>query len=293
MLSRIIWVVVLAGLLTGEVIPAVQAQQPDNSGQQATTPSGWTFHVAPYMWMATLGTKLKLDVPGSAGAKVTADSTTQFGQVLSHLNSAVMFAADAEYGRFSILTDFMYMNLGGTSAHFRSLKFPGRDPVPVAGSVQTYVGLNLSSEIWTLAGGYTVAEGTWGRFDVIAGLRYLWLSSRLNYNLSATLTDPSGSGATFGGNGGSVTGSGSLWNGIGGVRGRFLLGQSGLFVPYYLDAGAGGSKFTWQIASGLGYHMHWGDVSLTYRYLTFEQNKSEALQRLSVYGPMIMVNFVF
>jgi len=293
MLSRLIWAGVLAALLAGGANSAARAQQPDNPGQQASTSSGWTFHIAPYLWMPALGTKLKLDVPGASGAKVSADSTVGFGRVLSHLNSAVMFAADAEYGRFSILTDFMYMNLGGTAARFRSVNFVNQASVPVAGSVQTYVGLNLSSEIWTLAGGYTVAEGTWGRFDVIAGLRYLWLSSRVNYNLSATLTDPSGSGATFGGNGGSVTGSGSLWNGIGGVRGRFLLGQGGLFVPYYLDAGAGGSTFTLQLATGLGYHMHWGDVSLTYRYLTFEQNKSAALQRLSVYGPMILVNFAF
>ena len=90
-----------------------------------------------------------------------------------------------------------------------------------------------------------------------------------------------------------VTSSINLWNGIGGFRGRLRLGNSGLFIPYYFDAGAGASKLTWQIASGLGYHMGWGDVSLTYRYLTFEQNNSATLQRLSIYGPMIMVNFTF
>ena len=39
--------------------------------------------------------------------------------------------------------------------------------------------------------------------------------------------------------------------------------------------------------------MGWGDVSLTYRYLTFEQNSSAALQRQSIYGPMIMATFTF
>ena len=92
----------------------------------------------------------------------------------------------------------------------------------------------------------------------------------LDFSLALTLTGPRGNGATFGGIG-SVSGSANLWNGIGGFRGRIRLGDTGLFIPYYFDAGAGGSKLTWQIASGLGYHTSWADLSLTYRYLSFEQ----------------------
>jgi hypothetical protein len=292
MLSRITWAAVLAGVLSGAVLSGAQAQQPVSPAPQAATPSGWTFDVAPYLWMAGLDSKLKFDVPTARGATVTTNSAIDFGQLMSHLNSAVMFAADARYDRFSILTDFMYMNLGGTGARFRTVNFVNQQSVPISGPMQTHVGLNLNSEIWTLAGGYTVVQGDWGRLDAIAGFRFFALNTRLNYNLSAVLTDPSGSG-TFGGNGGFVTSSIDLWNGIGGFRGRLRLGNSGLFIPYYFDAGAGASKLTWQIASGLGYHMGWGDVSLTYRYLTFEQNSSATLQRQSIYGPMIMANFTF
>ena len=35
------------------------------------------------------------------------------------------------------------------------------------------MGMNLTSSIWTLAGGYTLAEGNWGNFDAIAGFRFL------------------------------------------------------------------------------------------------------------------------
>ena len=293
MLSRVTWAAVLAGALTGAAVSAAQAQQPVSPAQQAATPSGWTFDVSPYVWMPSIGANMKFNVPSMLGSTVTADSTTGFGQILSHMNSAVMIAADARYDRFSILTDFLYMNLGGTGARFRSLNFPDHLPTPISGSVQTHVGLNLNSEIWTLAGGYTVVQGNWGSLDAIAGFRFLGMNARLNYNLAATLTDPSGSSGTFGGNGGFVSGSVNLWNGIGGFRGRIRLGDTALFIPYYFDAGAGASKLTWQIASGLGYHMGWGDVSLTYRYLTFEQNSSATLQRQSIYGPMIMATFTF
>jgi len=39
--------------------------------------------------------------------------------------------------------------------------------------------------------------------------------------------------------------------------------------------------------------LRWGDVSLTYRYLTFEQSSSFTVQRLSIRGPMLAVNFTF
>jgi hypothetical protein len=152
--------------------------------------------------------------------------------------------------------------------------------------------MNLNAKVWTLAGGYTLVQGDWGNFDVIAGFRYLGMPITIDYNLGLTLTGPRGNGATFGGIG-SASGTANLWNGIGGFRGRIRLGDTGLFIPYYFDAGAGGSKLTWQIASGLGYHMNWADVSLTYRYLSWEQDSSAVLQHLSVKGPMLMANFSF
>jgi hypothetical protein len=126
---------------------------------------------------------------------------------------------------------------------------------------------------------------------VIVGFRYFGVNSTTNYSLGRTLTGPLGNGATFGGSG-SVSGSAAIWNGIGGFRGRVHLGDTGLFIPYYFDAGAGGSKLTWQIAPGLGYQTGWASVSLTYRYPSFEQ-RSSVVQHLSMGGPMILVNFTF
>ncbi len=65
----------------------------------------------------------------------------------------------------------------------------------------------------------------------------------IDYSLGLTITGPRGNGAAFGGQG-SVSGSVNLWNGIGGFRGRVRLADTGLFIPYYFDAGAGASQFT-------------------------------------------------
>jgi hypothetical protein len=293
MLHRLVMALVLTGLVAAGVMSGAQAQQPVSAGQPAAASSGWTFNVAPYLWFANLNATTDLNLPPAAGGgTVTSTTTLGFDEVLQHLNSAVMVTGDARYNQFSILTDFMYMNLGGTAAQFKSVNFPSVPRIPISGSLQSTQGMDLDASIWTLAGGYTVLNGDWGNLDVIAGFRYLGINARLDYSLGFTITGPRGRSQTFGGIG-SASGSLNLFNGIGGFRGRVRIGNTGLFVPYYFDAGTGGSQFTWQIASGIGYHMGWGDLSVTYRYLSFEQNDSSLLQHLWVKGPLIMANFTF
>jgi hypothetical protein len=292
MSSRVVMMTALAGLLSGGAMSGAQAQQPTSSGQQAASSSGWTFNIAPYGWFANVNVTSNLPLPPALGGTVTTDSSIGFGNLLSHLNFAAMVAADAQYDRFSALTDFMYLNVGGAASDIRSVNFFGLSPIPISGAVRKSAGINLNTKIWTLAGGYTIVQGDWGNFDVIAGFRYLGIPISVDYSLGLTLTGPRGNGATFGGIG-NVSGTANIWNGIGGFRGRIRLGDTALFIPYYFDAGAGGSNLTWQIASGIGYQTGWAGASLTYRYLSFEQGSSAVIQHLSVKGPMLMANFTF
>jgi hypothetical protein len=292
MLNRVIMVVALTGLLAIGAASNAQAQQPASQGQQAAGPSGWTFNIAPYLWLPRINTTLNYNLPPALGARLPTEVSVGPGEIVSHMNFATAIAADAQYGPFSLLTDFLYMNLSATGSHFRSIDFVGLPSQPISRSVEFSNGTSLNSTLWTLAGGYTLLQGDWGNFDVIAGFRYFRLNTTTDFDLGLTITGPRGNGATFGGIG-SVSGSGTIWNGIGGVRGRIRINNTGLFIPYYFDIGAGGSKLTWQIASGLGYQTGWAGVSLTYRYLSFEQSGSDVVQHLSMGGPMIMVNFTF
>jgi hypothetical protein len=280
-------VLLAAGLASG-----VHAQQPISLGQQVANTSGWTFNVAPYLWLPTIRTTLNYNLPPALDGRLPTSLTAGPGDILSHLNFATMVAADAQYGPYSLVTDFMYVNLSATGSHIRSVDFTGRPSIPISRSSQLSTGTSLNTSVWTLAGGYTLARGDWGNFDVIAGFRYLAVNTTTDFNLGITLTGPRGNGATFGGIG-SISGSGNVWNGIGGFRGRIRLRDTGLFIPYYFDIGAGGSNLTWQIASGLGYQSGWAGVSLTYRYLSFEQGGGTVVKHLSLGGPMLMVSFTF
>ena len=96
-------------------------------------------------------------------------------------------------------------------------------------------------------GGYTVLQDDWGNFDLIAGFRYLGRMPTTNYNLALALMGRRGSGA--------------------------------LFVPYYFDIGAGGSKPDMANCPA-------GPVCRS-----FQQSGSAVVQHLWVRGPMIMANF--
>ena len=111
------------------------------------------------------------------------------------------------------------------------------------------------------------------------------------------ITRPDGSIAL--GRTGGLSANKSVWNGIGGVRGRLYLrdadwfGGGKFFVPYYFDIGAGGSNLTWQIFSGVGYQANRIGVSVGYRFLSFQQGSSSVVQKMSLGGPIIVANFGF
>jgi hypothetical protein len=292
MLLRIIMAALLAGLLEMAGISGASAQQPSASDPLAPTASGWRFNLTPYLWMPSINANINYNLPPTLGGTVSANPSIGFGDLVSNLNLGFMGAADARYGRFSVLTDIMYMNVGGVAGQFKSVNFPNRPAIPISTSVATSESMKLNAEIWTLAGGYTLAEGKWGNFDAIAGFRFFGMTSRVNYSLGISIEGPRGNGATFGGIGG-VNSSANIWNGIAGFRGRIRVGETPFFVPYYFDIGAGGSNLTWQIASGVGYQLSWADLTLTYRYLSFNQGNDSAEAHVWFQGPMIAASFKF
>ena len=94
---------------------------------------------------------------------------------------------------------------------------------------------------------------------------------------------------------GSSEGEGSL-NGIGGVKGRINLPKK-WFAPYYLDAGTGQAKLTYQFMGGVGYQFEKVSTIMGYRYLkwTFDHddNFGRALKEQILQGPYagIVVRF--
>jgi len=76
------------------------------------------------------------------------------------------------------------------------------------------------------------------------------------------------------------------------VKGRFAFGSDRKWaVPYYLDVGTGDSDFTWQGVLGLSYGFHWGDVSLVWRYLSYDLKSNAAIADMNFSGPALGATF--
>jgi len=288
-----------AAALAALCATAARAQTPYSapaaeSAIQAVNGSGFVFNVAPYLWLPTVNATLNYKLPPGLDGRVPTDVSSGPGDYLSHLNFAAMAAADVRYGAFSLLTDFVYTNFSATggATHLKTVDFLGQPELPIDRSAQLGVGTTLKATIWTLAGGYAVANGDWGNVDVLVGLRGAQINARTNYSLAVSITGPRGNGPAFGGIGyvGAIT---NVWNGIAGVRARIKIGDQGFYVPLYADVGGGGSSPTWQIAGGIGYQTGWVGASLTYRYLAFDQSSSAMVKKLSLGGPLLMATFTF
>jgi hypothetical protein len=264
------------------------------AGLRAQTPPsvepGWSFAVTPYVWAPSIDGSLRYRPPGAqggvAGASVGIDATNLF----EALNFAAMVAAEARNGRFSILTDLIYLDLGNAESRVQSVDFVQVGRNPVSSTLNAGTETSVRGSLWTLAGGYTVAAGGWGHVDALAGFRLFSLSARIDVRLSADVSGP-GPGLSFA-RAGRLRRDADLFDGIVGLRGRLVLG-AGFHLPYALDVGAGSSRLTWQAAAGIGYQTGWAGVTLGYRHLSYDQGGDRLVQDVSFSGPFLAVNITF
>jgi hypothetical protein len=251
----------------------------------------WSFSVMPYLWLPSMDGTLRYGPPAAGGASpnVSVDADTLLGA----LDMAFMLNAEARKGRWLIATDVIYLDLSSDSSAVKSIDFnPGSGPVNISNTaLDTGTQTNLKGTVWTLVGGYAAVQDPSATLDVIGGFRYFGLKATTNWQLSATVSGPGGA-QTFARTG-SVTKSQDLWDAIVGVKGRVKLGQGNWFMPYYLDAGTGDSKLTWQSVLGVGHAFKWGEVIFAYRYLSYEQGGNKLIEDLSFGGFGLGVNFRF
>jgi hypothetical protein len=92
---------------------------------------------------------------------------------------------------------------------------------------------------------------------------------------------------------GNISQRADLWDAIVGVRGQVRSDGGHWTIPYYLDAGTGSSRITWQALVGVAYAFGWGDVVLAYRTLSYDQSDDKLLQNFRFSGPAIGATFRF
>jgi hypothetical protein len=257
----------------------------DNAAAQA--PGNETkFVVAPYLWLPSINGTLKYGPPsGSSGRPGVEIGPNDY---LTDLEFAFMITGEMRKGRWSVYSDFIYVNVSAEASQIRSINFGGST---VNTSLSAGVETSIQGEVFTLVGGYQFFRYPSFTLDGFAGLRYFGLQTETSWRLTATVAGP-GAGQTFPASG-DVSKNADLFDGIVGIRGRFIEPNTPWSFPYYLDIGTGSSSLTWQAMAGISYSFKSLDVGLFYRHLSFDQSSDEFVQDFSFSGPALGAIFRF
>ena len=244
-----------------------------NSVAAAQEADKWQYELTIYAWLPSIDGDLKYDIGGGDGATIDASS------IIDSLNFVFMGTFEAHRNKLSFGADFIYMDVSNSKSTNITIG-PGIGPgVPLSVSA----GLDLKTLVFTGIVGYDLVQTDKARTAVVGGLRYLTLDA--DTSLSINGPPPPNPPPAY------MSESASLWDGIVGVKGTFMLNEH-WYLPYYADIGTGDSKMTWQLYGAIGYKFHWGDIRLGYRYLEYDSD-DKFLEDLKLYGPLLGIGFRF
>jgi hypothetical protein len=255
-------------------------------GSKAPT-DAWQFSITPYLWLPNINGTLKYNIPPGAGGSPSVEVGPN--DYLEALKFAIMISGEVRKDRWSVFTDLIYLDFSNGKSAVKSINFGGS---AVSSSVNASTNSSLTGAIWTLAAGYAVLPDRPVALDVFGGFRYAGLKASTDWQLTADVIGPGGGGLSFP-RSGSISERMDLWDAIIGVRGRFWLGGSNWSIPYYLDVGTGSSVLTWQGLLGVAYMFSWGDVTLAYRNLYYDQSDDKLIQDMRFSGFALGATFRF
>lgn len=256
-----------------------------SNAQAQSAEDHWTFALTPYLWLPNVNGTLKYRVPpGAAGSPEVLTGPNNY---LENLQSVLMISGEARKDKWSIMADVIYLDFVDQASTVKAVNFGGSI---ISTNLSSNTTSSLKGWLGTLAGGYTAAQTPALTLDVLGGVRYLGIEASTDWQLTATVTGP-GAGQVFPASG-SISQRADLWDAIVGVRGRVRL-QGNWAIPYYLDVGTGSSDLTWQGLLGIGYGFSWGDATLAYRHLAYDQGSNKLFQDFRFSGTALGVTFRF
>lgn len=220
----------------------------------------WQNEILIYGWYA--GVEGDVVLPTGTDVEATVDTS----DIIDNLEMVLMGGYEGRIGKWSVLADFVYMDVGDTT----------NGPFNMG-----VVGVGLDVQTWVVSGavGYDLIQSEYGLLSIVGGVRYLGLDldAKLEYFDATALAQ---------------SGSDHLWDGIIGIRGFIRLTDS-WYLPYYADIGTGDSDLTYQLFAGIGYRYSWGEIRLGYKYLHYEFDDDYLMEDLAVSGPALGVSFKF
>lgn len=204
--------------------------------------------------------------------------------IVKSLNIAFMGKVSVRKGNWGAFADVFHADVSNRVSGTRDFSVP-QVPVPVGVTGNFKLGANTT--LLTLAGTYRFVADPDHDMWLVFGARMYDNRERLDWTLSAPLIGYS-----------DVSGQSSVhhiyWDAIVGLSGRQRFGQDlRWFVPYYVDAGTGDSRFTGQALLGMGYQFDWGEVTAAWRYIDYDFKADSLVSRMAWSGPAVGLTWRF
>jgi hypothetical protein len=162
----------------------------------------WTYSITPYVWALGVRGSLSHNSLSTGQIKLTP------GDLLSDIKMAAMIVAEARSNKFGVYLDAMYGDLGKNTS-------------TVIGRADLNANTTSKLSMVTLAPSFNLYASKSSYVDGLIGARYLWL------NASTTISDPA-LGVSF-----KQTSTQNITAAVAGVKGRWHLGDSNYFIPFY------------------------------------------------------------
>jgi hypothetical protein len=233
--------------------------------QSPPTQTAWQFEATPYAWAAGINGW------GRIGARTpTVKINENFSDVWRNLDFGAMGAFEARKGRWAILFDSVYVKLSANSE-------------PLAGGAQGTAHFGMKEAILQLAGAYRVYDDPVTPVDVVVGTRYTYLSGDLSFSDSRVRRDVGGGRS-----------NNTYWtDGFVGVRAMYALTEK-WSITGYADAGAGGTKHSWQFLASTNYKISKTVVArLGYRIISMDYEQPAFLYNIKTSGIFAGVGITF
>jgi hypothetical protein len=236
--------------LVGSLLLAATAVAEDN----------WGADLEIYAWLPII----EIESEDGSKGKFTRED------ILSDLDVTAMWAARVRKGRWSLASDFIYLDISSKPTSSQAPNRPGLASIEEVG---------LQAWIITPNVGYTVLQDDQQKIELYAGARYFWIE------VDATIEiDPILPGKLNGSP--KESGTISSWDGILGARGLYHLSEK-WEILYSVNAGAGDSDLTWGAQAGFGYKYSKLEAAFGWRYLNYDIGSDTAVKELNLNGPFV------
>jgi len=208
----------------------------------------WALEFTPYLWASVSPLSVDVRQRPSNGVSVPVSVAS------TNLDFALMGTFEARKGQWGAIVDAQYVKLGVTGSQAATALTPFSN-----------LDISYSQQIWTFAGLYRLSDGPL-TLDLIGGARYLY--AKTDTEISAVFL-PATAGQQR---------SQGWWDGLVGARALVPIGGNWSLLGY-LDAGTGGSKFSYQAIVGANYLYSPQTVfKFGYRYFSFERDDAPVIK---------------